>query len=81
MSKLENMRTEIKLIEGNSEIGVADVWKEKCKKLIDICKSFKEENERLYEQSLLNNSWNNPDKNDFNLSQDNINIKMQSLNS
>jgi hypothetical protein len=28
-------------------LGVADIWKDKCKKLVEICKSFKQENERL----------------------------------
>ncbi len=41
------MRTELQLIEGTSEIGLTEMWKDKCKKLIEICKSFKEENERL----------------------------------
>jgi len=47
LSKLENMRAEIQLIEGSSETGLAEIWKDKCKKLIEICKSFKDENEKL----------------------------------
>lgn len=45
--KLENLRHELQLIEGGTDVGIADVWKDKCRKLIDICKSFKEENDRL----------------------------------
>lgn len=49
MAKLENLRHELQLIEGQDTSAV-DMWKDKCKKLIDICKSFKEENERMQMQ-------------------------------
>ncbi|TNV74776.1 hypothetical protein FGO68_gene17549 [Halteria grandinella] len=56
--KLENLRHELQLIEGGTDIGIADVWKDKCRKLVDICKSFKEENDRL--QLLQSISHGNP---------------------
>ena len=77
MSKLENMRAEVQLIEGSSETGLAEVWKEKCKKLIEICKSFKEENEKLQYQSLYQSNWSQNDN--VNASQDHIDIKLHSL--
>jgi hypothetical protein len=46
------MRHELQLIEGGTEVGLAEIWKEKCKKLIEICKSFKDENERLHKASV-----------------------------
>ena len=46
MAKMESLRCELQLIEGQ-DTGAVELWKDKCKKLIDICKSFKEENERL----------------------------------
>ena len=46
MAKLESLRHELQLIEGQDTSAV-DMWKEKCKKLIEICKSFKDENERM----------------------------------
>ena len=50
INKFEGMRHELQLIEGGTEVGLADVWKEKCKKLIEICKSFRDENDRLQRQ-------------------------------
>lgn len=47
INKLEGIRHELQLIEGGMDVGLADIWKEKCKKLIEICKSFKEENDKL----------------------------------
>ena len=61
LSKLENMRAEIQLIEGSSETGLAEIWKDKCKKLIEICKSFKDENEKLQYQSLYQSNWSQND--------------------
>jgi hypothetical protein len=46
MSKLENMRQELSLIEGQDK-GAVNVWKDKCKQLVEICKNFKEENEKI----------------------------------
>ena len=47
MSKLENLRQELHLLEGQDQSAV-EVWKDKCRKLIDICKSFKDENDKLH---------------------------------
>lgn len=30
MSKLENMRNELQLVEEGTDVGIADIWKEKC---------------------------------------------------
>lgn len=46
MTKLENLRGELSVIEGQDKTSI-EIWKDKCKQLIDICKSFKEENEKL----------------------------------
>ncbi|CDW82479.1 UNKNOWN [Stylonychia lemnae] len=50
ISKLETLRHELFLIEGQDQTAI-DVWKDKCKNLIEICKSFKEENDRLLLQT------------------------------
>jgi len=47
IAKLEAMRNELLLVEGGADNGIAEIWKDKCRKLVDICKSFKEENDRL----------------------------------
>ena len=54
MGKLEALRQELHLLEGQDQSAV-EVWKDKCRKLIDICKSFKDENDKLQSQ-LTNNS-------------------------
>lgn len=53
--KLEAMRNELQLVEGGADNGMAEIWKDKCRKLVEICKSFKEENERL-QRDLLKSS-------------------------
>ena len=46
MNKLENLRHELHLIEGQDHSAV-EAWKEKCKRLVEICKGFKEENDKM----------------------------------
>ncbi len=50
MSKLENLRHELQLLEGQDATAL-EIWKDKCKKLIEICRSFKDENDRLTQQN------------------------------
>ena len=52
MVKLESLRHELQLIEGGTDVGIAEVWKDKCRKLIEICKSFKDENEKLQHSAV-----------------------------
>ena len=51
MGRLETMKQEVQVMEG-SDHSTLDIWKEKCRQLIDICRNFKEENERLTGQIL-----------------------------
>lgn len=43
------MRIEIKAIEGgqNTQENVADLWKQKCKELFEICRDLQKENDDL----------------------------------
>jgi len=49
MERLESLRVELKLLEKN-EGSVADVWKGKCKELVDICNGLKAENDALRQE-------------------------------
>ena len=49
MDKLENMRTELQMIEGTDKTQMEE-WKDKCRQLIDLCRVFKTENDRLEQQ-------------------------------
>lgn len=46
LDQLENLRVEIKAIEGK-DMSNNDLWKDKCKELFDICKDLQKENEDL----------------------------------
>jgi hypothetical protein len=46
MERLEGLRMEMKMLEKN-EGSMTEVWKTKCKELVDICNNFKQENELL----------------------------------
>lgn len=39
------MRQELQVIEGGSD--TTEIWKNKCKNLIELCKSYKDENDKL----------------------------------
>jgi hypothetical protein len=46
MERLEGLRMELRLLEKN-EGSMTDVWKTKCKELVEICNKLKGENEGL----------------------------------
>lgn len=46
LERLEGLRVELRMLEKN-EGSMAEVWKQKCKELIDICNKLKEENEGM----------------------------------
>ena len=50
-NQLEGMRLEIKAIEvsgqGSAQDGAAELWKQKCKELFDICKELQKENDEI----------------------------------
>lgn len=46
LERLEGLRMELRMLEKN-EGSMADVWKEKCKELVDICNKLKGENETM----------------------------------
>jgi hypothetical protein len=46
MERLEGLRMELRLLEKN-EGSMTEVWKTKCKELVDICNKLKGENEGL----------------------------------
>lgn len=46
LGQLENMRLEIKAIEGK-DLSNNELWKDKCKELFEICKDLQKENEDL----------------------------------
>ena len=48
MTKLEGLRQELQMIQGNDQVSVG-FWKEQCQSLFDICKNLKEDNEKLVE--------------------------------
>ena len=45
LGKLENMRLEMRALEGRDY--TSDLWKDKCKELFDICKDLQNENDEL----------------------------------
>jgi hypothetical protein len=47
--QLENMRLEIKAIEGK-DMSHSELWKDKCRELYEICKDLKKENTDLRER-------------------------------
>jgi hypothetical protein len=44
--RLESLRMELKMLEKN-EGSLSDVWKQKCKELVDICNKLRTENDFL----------------------------------
>ena len=46
LERLETLRTELRMLEKN-EGSMAEVWKQKCKELVDICNKLKDENESI----------------------------------
>ena len=48
LEKHESLRSEIKLMEKN-EGSMADVWKNKCRELVEVCNNLKGENDILRE--------------------------------
>jgi regulator of replication initiation timing len=46
LERLEGLRTELRLLEKN-EGSMTEVWKSKCKELVDICNKLKIENDSL----------------------------------
>jgi hypothetical protein len=46
MERLEGLRMELRLLEKN-EGSMTEVWKSKCKELVDICNKLKVENDSL----------------------------------
>jgi chromosome segregation ATPase len=46
MTKLESLRQELQMIQGNDQVSV-NFWKEQCQSLFEICKNLKEDNENL----------------------------------
>ena len=44
LERLEGLRMELRMLEKN-EGSMAEVWKTKCKELVDICNNLKSENE------------------------------------
>jgi hypothetical protein len=46
LERLEGLRMELRLLEKN-EGSMTEVWKSKCKELVDICNKLKTENENL----------------------------------
>jgi len=46
LERLESLRTELNLLEKN-EGSMAEVWKSKCKELVEISNKLKQENEGL----------------------------------
>ena len=46
MTKLEGLRQELQMIQGNDQVSV-NFWKEQCQSLFDICRNLKDDNERL----------------------------------
>ena len=46
LERLEGLRMELRMLEKN-EGSMAEVWKLKCKELVDICNKLKSENEIL----------------------------------
>lgn len=46
LERLEGLRMELRMLEKN-EGSMAEVWKTKCKELVEICNSLKTENETL----------------------------------
>lgn len=50
-NKLEGLRIELKAVEGPDRATV-DIWKDKCRQLIGMCKELQEENDLLQEQLI-----------------------------
>ena len=46
LERLESLRTELRMLEKN-EGSMADVWKAKCKELVEISNKLKNENDSL----------------------------------
>lgn len=46
LERLEGLRMELRLLEKN-EGSMTEVWKSKCKELVDICNKLKSENDSL----------------------------------
>jgi regulator of replication initiation timing len=46
LERLEGLRMELRLLEKN-EGSMTEVWKSKCKELVDICNKLKTENDTL----------------------------------
>lgn len=46
MTKLEGLRQELQMIQGNDQVSV-NFWKEQCQSLFEICRNLKDDNERL----------------------------------
>jgi len=46
LERLEGLRMELRLLEKN-EGSMTEVWKSKCKELVDICNKLKRENDQL----------------------------------
>ena len=46
MTKLEGLRQELQMIQGNDQVSV-NFWREQCQSLFEICKNLKEDNEKL----------------------------------
>lgn len=46
LERLEGLRMELRLLEKN-EGSMTEVWKSKCKELVDICNKLKLENDSL----------------------------------
>lgn len=46
LERLEGLRTELRLLEKN-EGSMTEVWKSKCKELVEICNKLKVENDQL----------------------------------
>jgi len=51
LERLESLRMELRMLEKN-EGSMAEVWKAKCKELVDICNNLKVENEQ-YRSRLI----------------------------
>ena len=58
IEKLEGLRNELALIEGGDFRKQAEVWKDKCRQLVEVCRRFKLDNEALQHQiNSLNSNF------------------------
>jgi len=52
LERLESLRMELRMLEKN-EGSMSEVWKSKCKELVEICNKLKIENDSLRERMSL----------------------------